>query len=67
MEDGTVKIIFVKFIENDSIILIKNLSGALEKKPSKKVIMGSLNDFLILKIFEGKRKAIRDDVFSSNI
>ena len=37
-EDGVVKIIFVKFADNDSEILTKNLSAELYEKYSKKVL-----------------------------
>ena len=35
LEDGTVKIIFVKSAENDSDILTKNLSAELHNKHSR--------------------------------
>ena len=38
MEDGIVKIVFVKSAENDIDILTKTLSGDLHEKHSKKMI-----------------------------
>ena len=39
VEDGVVKIIFVKSPENDSNILTNNLSAYLHEKHSKKMVM----------------------------
>ena len=38
IEDGVIKIIFVKSADNDSDILTKNLSTELHKKHSKKMV-----------------------------
>ena len=67
MEDWKVKIFFVKSAENDSNILMKNLSGELHKMHSKNMTVRNPNDFLILKRFEDKRKGVRDDLLPSNI
>ena len=39
VEDGVVKIIFVKSVENDSNILTKHLSAELHKMHSKKMVV----------------------------
>jgi hypothetical protein len=39
VEDGTVKIIFVKSADNDSDVLTKNLSAELHDKHSKKMVV----------------------------
>ena len=39
VEDGIVKIVFVKSAENDSNILTKNLSAELHKKHLKKMVI----------------------------
>ena len=67
IEDGIVKIIFVKSADNDNDILTKNLS-ALHKKHSGRWQLRSLKkEILALKIFEVKRKGVRCDVLTSNI
>ena len=38
VEDGVVKIVFVKSADNDSDILTKNLSAELHEKHSKKMV-----------------------------
>ena len=38
VEDGVVKIVFVKSVDNDNDILTKNLSAELHKKHSKKMV-----------------------------
>ena len=44
VEDGVVKIIFVKSSESDSIILTKNLNTALHENHSKKMVGEKLGD-----------------------
>ena len=44
LEDGVVKIIFIKSAENDSDILTKNVSDVLHEKQSKKMIGEKLAD-----------------------
>ena len=39
VEDGVVKIIFVKSADNDSNILIKKISAELHEKHAKKMVM----------------------------
>ena len=39
VEDGTVKMIFVKSANNDSDLLTKNLSAELHNKHSKKMVV----------------------------
>ena len=39
VEDGVVKLVFVKSIDNDSDILTKNVSAELHEKPSKKKVI----------------------------
>ena len=39
VEDGVVKIIFVKSVDNDSNILTKNLSADLHDKNAKKMVI----------------------------
>ena len=39
VEDGTVKIIFIKSADNDSNILTKNLSAELHDKHSRKMVV----------------------------
>ena len=65
VEDGVVKLVFVKSADSDSDILTKNLSSELHRKHSKKMI--ALKKFLASKIFEVKRKDVRDDILTSNI
>lgn len=38
VEDGIIKIVFVKSSDNDSDIMTKNLNGDLHSKHSKKLI-----------------------------
>ena len=52
VENGIIKIVFVKSIENDSNILTKNLSVELHEKHSKKMVGWNFKMFLASKIFE---------------
>ena len=66
VEDGVVKIIFLKFAENDNI-LTNNLSAELQEKHSKTMICENLEKFPALKIFEVKREGVSNVVLTSNI
>ena len=62
-----IKTIFVKSSDHDSNILTKNLSAELYKKHSRRWWVRSFKMLLASKIFEVKRKGVRDDVLTSNI
>ena len=59
VEDGVVKIVFVKSADIDSDILTKNLSAELHEKHSRKMVDEKHNNVA--------RKVVRDDVLTSNI
>ena len=65
IEGGIAKIVFIKCDENNSEIVMKNLSWELHKKHSNKMI-GKKSDWLPrFKKIKDKRKGVRYDVSSS--
>ena len=67
VENRIVKSIFMESAENDSNIVTKILSTELHKKHSKESGSWEAWKVLVLKIYEVKRKSIRDVVSASSI
>ena len=67
VEDGVVKIVVAKSADDDNNILTKNLRAELHEEHSQKWWVRSLETLLASKIFEVKRKSVKDDVLTSNI
>ena len=67
VKDGFIEIFFVRFAENDSNILTKNLSAELHRSIERKWWVKSFEMILASKMFEAKRKDVRHNVLTSNI
>ena len=66
VENKLVRLVFVKSADNNSNILPNCLSEELHQKHSRKMVGEELWDVASFKIFEIKRKSVRDDVIISN-
>ena len=62
MEDKAIKFNSIKSAENDSSILTKAQVQNCMKSIQRKRYLRSLHDILILKLYEVKRKVVRDAV-----